>query len=265
MATKMNQRTCRFGELELAMLTAGSGPPMVLVPGHTMSIERWVQAGYVDDLATDHHVIAIDPLGHGRSSHTADIDAYRPDLLLAHLITVLDFLEVEQAIAWGYSRGAMMAEQLARAHPDRVRALVYGGNVLFDPLPILEQLGMAPDLEALRAAHRRALDGDWSAYWQHFPVPLPDSVKSDIESRNHLPSISASGLAGALEPTPWIGTPPVPTLAYWGRNEIFHQLNVDHAAELDIDTDTVPGGHAQAFDPGAPALAVVRSFLASLD
>ena len=173
-----------FGEFEIAYQVHGEGPPLLLVPGVTMSVERWVEAGYVEAMASSHRVIAVDPLGHGRSSKTAAIEAYAPDRLIEHLLAVLDDAGAQSADLWGYSRGAMMSGQLANSHPHRVRRLVAGGIPIFDTGPIRKQLGMVPEWATVEERHQRCLSGDWSAYWEGFPLPLPDDVKADIESRN---------------------------------------------------------------------------------
>lgn len=255
------QGRARYGEFEIAYTVHGDGPPLVLVPGVTQSAERWVEAGYVDALALTRRVVAVDPLGHGLSSKTASIEAYAPDRLVEHLLTVMDDAGLESADMWGYSRGASMSGELARQHPDRVRRLVAGGIPLFETRPIMEALGMVPEWSAVVQRHERCLDGDWSAYWDGFPLPLPDAVKSDLASRNDLGSISACGVAAHLDPMVWQAPPGIDTLAYWGRSEIFHDMNLDAAADQPIRTATVEGGHAEAFFPAAPVLAEVEPFL----
>lgn len=250
-----------YEEFEIAYTVSGEGPPLILVPGVTMSAERWVEAGYVDALAPSRRVVAVDPLGHGRSSKTAAIEAYAPERLTAHLLAVLDDAGVESADFWGYSRGALMAGQLANSHPHRVQRLVAGGIPLFDTRPIMEELGMMPEWATVEERHQRCLDGDWSAYWDGFPLPLPDSVKADIASRNDLGSISACATAGRLDPMVWQPPATVETLAYWGRGEIFHAMNVEAAADQPIRTALVDGGHAEAFSPAEPVVAEVHPFL----
>ncbi|MEE9417548.1 MAG: alpha/beta hydrolase [Acidimicrobiales bacterium] len=254
-----------FDGYELVAGIEGEGRTIVLIPGHTMSIDRWLNFGYVDDLSAEHRVVVVDPLGHGRSSNTSEVDAYGPDQLVAHLLAVFDRTETESADVWGYSRGALMAGLLARHSPERVKSLIYGGNVLFDPRPVLAELGLLPSPAALEEMHARAMTGDWSAYWGAFPHPLPDALKADIESRNDLGSISASGLAVHRYPVRWEVPEGVPTLAYWGSGEIFHQLNIDAASEQNSATSVVGGAHAEAFALCRPAIEVAKAFWGSID
>ena len=174
------------GGFSIAYTVQGNGPPLLLVPGVTMSAQRWVEAGYVESLAASRRVLAVDPLGHGRSSKTTDVDAYARDRLVEHLVAVLDDVDAEACDVWGYSRGAAMSGLLAGAHPERVRRLVVGGYPLFERNTILESLGMLPDWSEVEARHQRCLDGDWDAYWESFPLPLPDAAKADLSSRHDL-------------------------------------------------------------------------------
>ena len=249
------------GGFSIAYTVRGEGPPLLLVPGVTMSALRWVEAGYVEALAGSRRVLAVDPLGHGRSSKTAEVDAYARDRLVEHLVAVLDDASVEVADVWGYSRGSAMSGLLAGAHPDRVRRLVVGGYPLFERNTILESLGMLPDRSEVESRHQRCLDGDWDAYWESFPLPLPDATKAQLSSRNDLASISACAVASHLDPMDWSAPNGVQTLAYWGEDEIFNDLNAQAATDQPISTATVPGGHAEAFFPSGPALAAVTAFL----
>lgn len=260
----MQRRDVTVDGATISTAAAGDGPPVVLLPGMTMSIERWVDVGYVDPLVgVGRQVIAMDPLGHGRSSKSAAPDDYTEDRLIAHVVGVLDAYGLGRADLWGYSRGAQMAGSVARVVPDRVRRLVYGGNVLFDPAPVLAALDMAPDPVELERAFDRSLAGDWQAFWEHFPLPLPDATKRDIEERNDLASVAAAARSMSLAPVVWSPPTAVPTLAIWGAGEIFHDLNLEAAAQQRIEHATVPGGHAEAFDPPGPMLEVVLPWLAA--
>ena len=59
----------------------------------------------------------------------------------------------------------------------------------------------------------------------------------------------------------WRPPATVETLAYWGRGEIFHAMNVEAAADQPIRTALVDGGHAEAFSPAEPVFAEVHPFL----
>lgn len=155
-----------------------------------------------------------------------------------------------------------MAGQLARSRPDRVRALVYGGHVLFDAVAVLESLGMGPDLEVRAAAEERAANGDWSAFWETFPVSIPDETKAMLQVCNDPAVQTAASRGGRLDKVTW-APPSVPTVAYWGESEIFHSLNLEQAEAQPIEWFTIPGGHADAFFPCEQAVSGVTAFLGS--
>jgi len=246
----------------LSVGVAGEGPSILLVPGTLQSADRWIDAGYVDALLDDHRLLLFDPLGHGRSERSTRVEDYAPARLIDHLVDALDHVGEDQAVVWGYSRGAQMAGQLARVRPDRVRALVYGGHVLFDAVAVLEAIDMGPDLEARSAAEARAFEGDWAGFWETFPVPLPEATKAMLQVGNDPAVQTAASRGGRLEKVIW-APPSMPTVAYWGESEIFHSLNLEEAESQPIDWFTVPGGHAEAFFPSEAAISRVKDFLAS--
>jgi pimeloyl-ACP methyl ester carboxylesterase len=98
----------------------GSGAPVVLIHGGLMTIgemQPWLQP-----LAKDHQVIAVELQGHG---HTADTDrTFRLDTLGDDVAALLDTLQIKQADIVGYSTGADVALQTAFRHPEKARRLV---------------------------------------------------------------------------------------------------------------------------------------------
>lgn len=260
--TEIEYSTFRSGGRTLSVGAVGNGPPLLLVPGALQSADRWIDAGYVDALVERHRLLLFDPLGHGRSERSTVPEDYAPAKLIDHLVDALDHVGEDQAVVWGYSRGAQMAGQLARSRPDRVQALVYGGHVLFDAEAVLESLGLGPDLEEREAAESRAADGDWSAFWETFPVPIPEATKAMLQVGNDPAVQTAARRGGRLDDVIW-APPSVPTVAYWGESEIFHSLNLDEAEAQPIEWFTVPGGHAEAFFPCEPAVAGATAFLDS--
>jgi len=244
----------------LSVGVVGNGEPLMLIPGTLQSARRWIDSGYVDALRDDYRLLLFDPLGHGKSERSINANDYAPDRLIDHLVDALDHVSESSAHLWGYSRGAQMAGHLSRERPERVRSLICGGHVLFDPAPVLEELGLAPDPEARATSEARAATGDWGAFWETFPVPIPDATKAMLQEGNDPAVLTAATQGARLGAMVW-APPPVPTLAYWGEDEIFHSLNVNEA-QPPIEWFTVPGGHAEAFYPSGPASTRVIPFLA---
>jgi poly(3-hydroxyoctanoate) depolymerase len=109
----------RCDGLEVATLTQGSGPPLLLLNGLTRPYESW--APLVASLP-DRRIVTFDMPGIGRSPTPAT------PLLIPALarvaMQVLDAAGVQSADVLGYSHGGLVAQQLAFAVPHRVRSLV---------------------------------------------------------------------------------------------------------------------------------------------
>ena len=265
MTTKLHFSTIQSNGRELAAGVAGEGPPLVLIPGICMSHTRWLDVGYVDALAQQFTVICLDPLGHGRSERCDRAEEYHPDRVAAHVLDAIDALGFDQVFGWGYSRGANILDRVAVAAPQRFERLALGGIPLFDVRAALEALGIAAPTAEIEASYHRAIAGDWAGFWERFPLPLADDVKAEMEGRNDVASVAAASLATVHHP--WqFQTPLIPTLAYWGAGEIFHDLNVAEAAKEEhssLRTAAVSGGHAEAFRTLETALDLVVPFLLS--
>jgi pimeloyl-ACP methyl ester carboxylesterase len=116
-----------IAELELTLhghrvryLTAGSGPPLVLVHGITSSADTWADA--MRGLAREHTVIAPDLLGHGSSAKP------RGDYSLgAYASGVRDLLAAlghDRVTIVGHSLGGGVAMQFSYQFPERTERLV---------------------------------------------------------------------------------------------------------------------------------------------
>ena len=94
-------------------------PPVVLIHGWTCSARFWRLQ--VQDLATDHRVIAYDLRGHGRSGSPADGN-WSLDTFGADLEAVLEACVDGPALLAGHSLGAMTIAAWAGDHDVRGRA-----------------------------------------------------------------------------------------------------------------------------------------------
>lgn len=103
---------------------AGSGPPLVLVPGFTLDTRVWDPQW--EPLARRFQVVRYDRRGFGRSSPPGDAPySHHEDLK-----GLLDALGVGPAALLGHSSGGSNAVDFALAYPESARALVLYGSLL---------------------------------------------------------------------------------------------------------------------------------------
>ena len=117
------------GELRVARWGSG-GPVVVAVHGITASHVAWrAVAQHLDGIT----VLAPDLRGRGGSAHLST-----PYGIASHardVVSVLDHLGVEKAVAVGHSMGAHVVAELAAIRPERVTRLVLVDGGLPVPLP----------------------------------------------------------------------------------------------------------------------------------
>jgi 3-oxoadipate enol-lactonase len=111
------------GEIELSYQRAGSGPPLLLIMGMSGTFSHW-DSGFLDDLRRDFDTIVYDHRGIGASSRLEG------PITIAQLAEdaagLLEELEIDSAHVLGISMGGMVAQELALAHPARIRTLALG-------------------------------------------------------------------------------------------------------------------------------------------
>jgi pimeloyl-ACP methyl ester carboxylesterase len=100
----------------------GAGRPLVLLHGITLRSDVW--APQLHQLADRYRVIAVDLRGHGRS--TAGTDGYGMSRLATDLATLLEGLDLHDAVVVGHSMGGMTAMQFCGDHPDVLAERVAG-------------------------------------------------------------------------------------------------------------------------------------------
>jgi pimeloyl-ACP methyl ester carboxylesterase len=119
----------RHDKIEIAFLDEGDGEPIMLVHGFASNKEvNWVSPGWVSTLTrAGRRVIALDNRGHGESTKLYEPAAYHSAVMAEDVRALMDHQRIERAHVMGYSMGARIAAYLALAHPQRVRAAVFGG------------------------------------------------------------------------------------------------------------------------------------------
>ncbi|MBK7918181.1 MAG: 2-succinyl-6-hydroxy-2,4-cyclohexadiene-1-carboxylate synthase [Chloroflexi bacterium] len=96
--------------------------PLLLLHGFTGSSQNWQPVLPV--LGERFMVIAVDLLGHGRSSIPARPARYMIESAAADLINLLDQFDIEQVNLLGYSMGGRLALYLATQYPQRCQTLI---------------------------------------------------------------------------------------------------------------------------------------------
>lgn len=223
-------------------ITAGSGPPLILIHGSGPGVTAYANwRGVIPEFAERFTIYAPDTLGFGYTDFPDDIAGFDMERWVAHLIGFMDALGIERAHFIGNSYGGALTLALATRHPERVERMVLMGAAGLE-FPLTDGLdkvwGYSPGLDNMRDLMRTfAFD--------------PALVKEEIVRSRHEASIrpGAHEKYSRLFPEPrqrWLAalaTPeealralPHPTMIVHGREDTivpldlslrFHQLIPD--------------------------------------
>jgi len=162
------------GGTELHYTRAGAGEPLLLIQGMAATHMTWGRE-FLAPLQESFDCIAFDNRGMGLSG-AAELPFAIADLA-ADVAGLLDALAVDRAHVLGISMGGMIAQELALAHPDRIRTLTLGATYCGGPQGSL----MGPD--ELRLLGEAMASGDreqvYRAMWE---INLSPAFRED-ESR----------------------------------------------------------------------------------
>lgn len=153
----------RVGEVEIAGVRGGSGPPLLLLHGHPQSHLIWHRVAPA--LADHFTVIATDLRGYGSSSAppgNAGHEHYSKRTMAQDQVSLMAAFGFEHFALCGHDRGARVAHRLCMDHPEAVsRAML---------------LDIAPTL----AMYERTSMAFAAAYWHWFfliqPAPFPETL-----------------------------------------------------------------------------------------
>jgi pimeloyl-ACP methyl ester carboxylesterase len=122
--------TVDAGGTELHYVRAGSGEPMLLIQGMSATHMAWGRP-FLAPLEESFDCVVFDNRGMGMSG-PAQMPFTAADMA-GDVIGLLDALEIERAHIVGISMGGMIAQELALAHPERIRSLTVGATYCGGP------------------------------------------------------------------------------------------------------------------------------------
>lgn len=156
-------RTIDVGGSAVALSTAGSGPPLLLLHGYPQTRHCWHRVAPA--LAERFTVVAADLRGYGDSGKpptTADHEPYSKRAMARDQVAVMRHLGFERFAVAGHDRGGRCAYRLALDHPDRVTKLAV--------------LDIIPTGEAFRRADMAFGLGYWHWFFLAQPFDFPERL-----------------------------------------------------------------------------------------
>ena len=152
----------RIGEVELDVERSGreGAPPLLLIMGMSGTALHWGEP-FLEALRRDFDVIAFDHRGVGASTR---LDGALSIAGMAEdAAALLEALGISSAHVVGISMGGMIAQELALAHPERVRTLTLGCTYCGGPAGELSAPGVLERLSAamMSGDRERAIRTGW--------------------------------------------------------------------------------------------------------
>jgi pimeloyl-ACP methyl ester carboxylesterase len=110
----------QVNDIELFYEIRGTGEPILLIAGYMCDHAYW--SLLVPALVKQYQIIRFDNRGIGRSSSTKNSPCTIPQMA-SDTAVLLDKLGIEKAHIIGHSMGGQIAQELALAHPEKIKTL----------------------------------------------------------------------------------------------------------------------------------------------
>lgn len=102
----------------------GNGSPLLLLHGFTQSSKSWVP--FIGEYSNEYEIYLIDLMGHGKSSPFTENLSVRS--AAQNLKDLIEYLELDDINAIGYSYGGEILFQLALLEPELIQSMVVIGS-----------------------------------------------------------------------------------------------------------------------------------------
>jgi haloacetate dehalogenase len=157
------RRTIEVGDVRIACVTAGRGPPVLLLHGYPQNLAMWARVAPA--LAARYTVVCADLRGYGDSSKpkcSKDRSNYSFRSFAADQLGVMRELGFERFHVVGHDRGGRTGHRLALDHPDAVRSLTV--------------MDIVPTYAMLMDTNRHVAGAYWHWYFLAQPEPFPERL-----------------------------------------------------------------------------------------
>jgi pimeloyl-ACP methyl ester carboxylesterase len=282
MPTTLDHRSVRLHGREVAYVTGGEGPTVLLIHGIGGDWRTWEPV--LDGLARQHQVVAVDLPGHGGSGKGAG--DYSLGALASALRDLGGALGLESATVVGHSLGGGVAMQFAYQFPERCDRLVLVSSGGLGPdVGLVLRLATLPGSELflsltapvarslmnLAASAGRALRlrpaYDAEFYARTFAALAdPDTRAAFLATLRGV--VGMSGQLVDARDRLYLAEH-MPTLIVWGERDAVLPVDHGHAAQDAIPGSTLeifPGaGHLPQLDDPRRFIDVVNGFIATTE
>jgi pimeloyl-ACP methyl ester carboxylesterase len=282
MGMALDHRSVRLHGREVAYVTGGEGPTLLLIHGIGGDWRTWEPV--LEGLARRHRVVAVDLPGHGGSAKGAG--DYSLGALASALRDLGGALGVERATVVGHSLGGGVAMQFSYQFPERCERLVLVSSGGLGPdVGLALRLATLPGSEVflsvaapaarsligLAASAGRALRirpaADAEFYARTFATLAdPDTRAAFLGTLRGV--VGARGQLVDARDRLYLAEH-MPTLIVWGQRDAVLPVDHGHAAQ-----DAMPGsrleifpdsGHLPQLDDPARFITVVEDFMATTE
>jgi haloacetate dehalogenase len=157
------RKQLRVGGIDINYVTAGRGPPLLLLHGFPQNLAMWARVAPI--LAADFTVVYADLRGYGDSSKpkcAPDKATYSFRAMAGDRAGLMKALGFDRFHVVGHDRGGRTAHRMALDHPDAVLSLAV--------------LDIVPTYAMFHETNRHVAGAYWHWYFLSQPEPFPERL-----------------------------------------------------------------------------------------
>jgi haloacetate dehalogenase len=157
------RKLLRVGDIDISYVTAGHGPPLLLLHGFPQNLAMWARVAPI--LAADFTVVCADLRGYGDSLKpkcAPDKANYSFRAMAGDQVGLMKALGLHRFHVVGHDRGGRTAHRMALDHPDAVLSLAV--------------LDIVPTYAMFHETNRHVAGAYWHWYFLSQPEPFPERL-----------------------------------------------------------------------------------------